>query len=154
MFVFLLRRRRAGLLFVVVVLMLGLMGRRVSAARVQIDGIDPGTAYWGDTVRIYGAGATPNGFVLAMLNRSDAPVYMANTTVGTIDSSPNVTLGGAHAQASGDWEIFFVVPLASPKTYTIFVADNETSTSDKVSLSILTKPIPPFTIDTMTPSSC
>lgn len=132
--------------------MLGLMGRRVSAAGVQINGIYPNTAYWGDTVRIYGAGATPNGFVLAMLNRSDAPVYLANTTAGTIDSSPNVTLEGAHAQTSGDWEIFFVVPLASPKTYTIFVADNETSTSDKVSLSILTKPIPPFTI-AMTPSS-
>jgi hypothetical protein len=137
----------------VVVLMLGLMGRRVSAAGVQINGIDPNTAYWGDMIRIYGAGATPNGFVLAMLNRSDAPVYLANTTVGTIDSSLNITLEGAHAQASGDWEISFVVPLASPKTYTVFVVDNETSMSDKVSLSILTKPIPPFTIDTMTPSS-
>lgn len=137
----------------VVVLMLGLMGRRVWAAGVQINGIYPGTAFWGDTVRIYGAGATPNGFVLAMLNGSGAPVYMANTTEGTIESSPNATLGGAQAQASGDWEIFFAVPLASPKTYTIFVEDNETSTSDKVSLSILTKPIPPFTIDTMTPSS-
>lgn len=134
--------------------MLGLMGQRVSAAGVQIDGIDPGTAYWGDTVRIYGTGATPNGFVLAMLNISaDAPVYMANTTEGTIEFGPNATLGGAQAQASRDWEIFFAVPLVSPKTYTVFVEDNETSTSDKVSLSILTKPIPPFTIDTMTPSS-
>jgi hypothetical protein len=133
--------------------MLGLMGQRVSASGVHINGIDPSTGYWGDKVRIYGVGATPDGLVLAMLNRSDTPVYMANRTVPMIDNSPNVTLGWTAAQASGDWEIFFAVPLAAPKTYTIFVEDNESSTSDESSLSILTKPIPPFEIDTITPSS-
>jgi hypothetical protein len=147
------KRRGAELLLSVLVLIVGLMGQRVCASGVHISGVDPGTAYWGETVRIYGVGGTPGGLVMAMLNRSDTPVYMVNGTVAMINDSPNVTLGWTNVQSSGDWEIFFAAPFAAPKTYAIFVFDNESLTSDAATLSILTRPIAPFVIDSFTPDS-
>jgi hypothetical protein len=138
----------------IVLLMFGMMGQRVYGAGLRISGIDPSTAYWGDIVRVYGVGATPNVLVLVWLNDSSGtPVYLANTTEAEIASGGIVSLGAAHAQASGDWEVFIAVPLVYPAAYTIYVSENGSLTSDKTSLNILTKPIPPFVIDGMRPSS-
>lgn len=149
------RRMSVAVLIIIFLAMLGITGHQTYGAGFRISGIDPSTAYWGDTVRIYGTGAIPNSVVGAFIkDNSSEPMYLANTTYPAVATSDNgnVYLGDANAQASGDWEVFIAVPLAYPGAYPINVDDNGSLTSENISLNILTKPIPPFAIDILRPS--
>ena len=155
MFALVARRMSLAVLIIILLTMIEIMGHQAFGAGFRITGIDPGTAYWGDTVRIYGTGANPNNNVVAfIIDNSTEPMYLANTLspeVATSDTGA-ISLGIAHAQASGDWEVSIVVPLAYPGAYPINVFDNGSLTSESIGLNILTKPIPPFAIDGLSPS--
>lgn len=111
---------KAGVIFAL--LIFALLVVPAIAQRIYIRGIDPPEGYPGMRVRVYGAGATPNGTVVAVFDG-----FLGNET-----------LGWSIAYEDGSWEIVFVVPKAPDGYYTVYVIDNETLTSDSIMFHLLT----------------
>jgi len=98
------------------------------ASGIYIRGIDPFQGPPGMKVRVFGGGATPEGMVEALFEHVEHadPVVVVNQTVGWIV-----------ADASGHWEVGFVVPEVPLGNCTVYVVDNETLTSDAIGFGVL-----------------
>jgi hypothetical protein len=93
---------------------------------ICISAINPSEVYLGDTVHVYGGGATPRSKVIAKL------VGLPEDAVVN-----NMTLGSTVAGETGDWQVDFVTPLLSPGNYTIHVFDDRNVPSNLASFRVL-----------------
>jgi len=109
------------------------------AGGIYIRGIDPPEGYPGMKVRVFGAGATPNGTVEALFSGPvNQTILIGNDTIPIAIINGNKTVGWTTADDMGYWEIIFSVPEVSPGNYTVYAVDNETLTSDAIGFGVLT----------------
>lgn len=106
-----------------------------------IKGIVPSSAYWNDTVLVYGVRASAGVRVIAMLAKiSNLTFIVANGSSPWVDlGSGNLTVGSAVSGDLGDWQIGFVVPNVFPGVYVVYVSDGVSS--DVVGFEVLIKVI-------------
>ncbi|MGA3191006.1 MAG: hypothetical protein ABSD73_00650 [Candidatus Bathyarchaeia archaeon] len=93
---------------------------------IYISAINPPEVYLGDSVHVYGGGATPGSVVVAKL------VGLPRDAVVN-----NLTLGSTVAGETGDWQIDFVTPIIFPGNYTIHVFDDRNVPSNLTSFQVL-----------------
>jgi hypothetical protein len=93
---------------------------------IYISAINPPELYLGDSVHVYGGGATTGSVVVAKL------VGLPRDAVVN-----NLTLGSAVAGETGDWQIDFVSPILFPGKYTMCVFDDRNVPSNLASFQVL-----------------
>ena len=116
--------------FLVVLLLCSTLVISIMAASgdqgIYISAINPPEVYLGDSVHVYGGGATPGSVVVAKLVGLPRDAVVNNLTLGS-------TVGGE----TGDWQIDFVAPILFPGNYTICVFDDRNVPSNLASFQVL-----------------